>query len=85
MKLCHANERPVRGAEPAPTAVPAGLFMMGMLLTTFEYPLTVLFGIVLAVWGAANLAMRGRRLACCLRSRRQKMARGEAPAPCTMA
>ncbi len=86
MTLCNLNELELdaRNPAPAPIAVPAGLLMMGLLLMTFEYPLTVLFGVFLAIWGAANLTLRAAKFACCLKYRKDRIARGKNAGPCTI-
>jgi hypothetical protein len=68
--------------ERAPTAVPVGLLLMGLLLLTFESTVTVLFGVMLAGWGATVLTMRGTEFACCLKSRSARRERGEEVPPC---
>lgn len=84
MTLCNLDELESRNPAPAPTAVPAGLFLMGILLMTFEFPLTVVFGLFLAAWGAANLALRATKFACCLKSRKEKITRGQNAEPCSV-
>lgn len=85
MKLCNLKDLQVRQPAPAPTAVPTGLLLMGLLLMTFEFPLTVLFGFVLALWGATNLAIRARKFFCCLRHRKEMLDRGQNPGSCVTA
>lgn len=56
--------------------------MMGVLVMTFESTLAALMGLSLGVWGAADLFLRGREIACCLRCRKEKLARGEEAPSC---
>lgn len=84
MRLCHDFKPGTNRPERAPTAVPVGMLMMGVLLMTFESAVTVLFGIMLAGWGAMVLAMRSAELACCLKSRREQRERGEEAPPCAI-
>ena len=83
MRLCNNIDSGTKRPERAPTAVPAGLFLMGLLLMTFESAMTIVFGLFLAGWGGTVLVMRAAELACCMKLRREKQARGERVPPCT--
>ena len=71
MKFC-ANYKPgAKRPERAPVAVPAGLLTMGLLVMT-----------LLGAWGATALFLRGTELACCIKCRKEKLARGEEAPSC---
>lgn len=82
MKFCNNFKRDAKRPERAPAAVPAGLLMMGLLVMTFESLMSTLLGLLLAGWGAAILFLRGAEFACCVKCRRQKLARGEEASSC---
>jgi hypothetical protein len=82
MKFC-ANYKPgAKRPERAPVAVPAGLLTMGLLVMTFESTMAVLLGLLLGAWGATALFLRGTELACCIKCRKEKLARGEEAPSC---
>ena len=64
MNLCNSYRPGEKRPERAPAAVPAGLLMMGALVMTFESTLAAFMGLSLSIWGAGDLFLRGREVAC---------------------
>ncbi len=79
---CAHDEQKAAKARATPLAVQSAWFLLGALLLSFDICILTITAAGLLFWNGRQLYQRMQATACCLKSRRSAMQRGENARPC---